>query len=295
MSDSTAPALSSDGPVAIVCGGGQFPGAVADAVARHGRRVFLFPIRGWADPQTAARYPHQWIALGQLAPGLRRARAEGCRDVVLIGNLQRPSIWQLRFDVRTLLVLPSIIQAFKGGDDHLLSRVARIIEEQGLHLVGAHEVAPEILVPAGTLGAVQPSEQDRADIARGLSLIAAIGPFDIGQAVVVAANQVLAVEAAEGTDAMLERVAALRREGRIRLPARTGVLVKGPKPGQDRRFDLPSIGPRTVETAAAAGLAGIAVEAAGAITANLEAMVQAADAAGLFFVGASAAGTGGQP
>ena len=286
MSAPAAPDLSSDSPVAIVCGGGQFPAAIADAVTRRGRRVFLFPIRGWADPDVVARYPHQWIALGQLAPGLRRARAEGCRDVVLIGNLLRPSIWQLRFDLRTLLVLPRILQAFKGGDDHLLSRVARIIEEQGLHLVGAHEVAPEILVPAGTLGGIRPTDQDRADIARGLALVAAIGPFDIGQAVVVAANQVLAVEAAEGTDAMLERVAALRREGRIRLPARTGVLVKGPKPGQDRRFDLPSIGPRTVEAAAAAGLAGIAVEAAGAITADLEAMTHAADAAGLFFVGA---------
>lgn len=286
MSDSAAPALSSDSPVAIVCGGGQFPGAVADAVTRSGRRVFLFPIRGWADPDVVARYPHRWMALGQLAAGLRRAHAEGCRDVVLIGNLLRPSIWQLRFDVRTLLVLPRIIRAFKGGDDHLLSGIARILEEQGFRLVGAHEVAPEILIPAGTLGAIQPSDQDRADIARGLALVAAIGPFDIGQAVVVANNQVLAVEAAEGTDRMLERVATLRREGRIRLPARTGVLVKGPKPGQDRRFDLPSIGPHTVETAAAAGLAGIAVEAAGAITADLEAITHAADAAGLFFVGA---------
>lgn len=295
MSSTAAPALSSESPVAIVCGGGQFPGAVADAVTRRGGRVFLFPIRGWADAQTAARYPHHWIALGQLAPGLRRARAEGCRDIVLIGNLQRPSLWQLRFDLRTLLVLPRIMQAFRGGDDHLLTRVARIIEDQGLRLVGAHEVAPEILVPAGTLGAVQPTERDCADVARGLALIAAIGPFDIGQAVVVANSQVLAVEASEGTDGMLARVAALRREGHIRLPARTGVLVKGPKPGQDRRFDLPSIGPRTVEAAAAAGLAGIAVEAAGAITADLEAMVHAADAAGLFFVGAPAAALGAQP
>jgi UDP-2,3-diacylglucosamine hydrolase len=289
MSDPAAPALSPDSPVAIVCGGGQFPGAVAEAVMRRGRRVFLFPVRGWADPDVAERYPHQWIALGQLAAGFRRAHAEGCRDVVLIGNLLRPSIWQLRFDVRTLLALPRIIRAFKGGDNHLLSGVARILEDNGFRLIGAHEVAPEILIPAGTLGGIRPNDQDRADIARGLSLVAAIGPFDIGQAVVVANNQVLAVEAAEGTDAMLERVAALRREGRIRLPSRTGVLVKGPKPGQDRRFDLPSIGPRTVETAAAAGLAGIAVEGAGAITADLQAMTRAADAAGLFFVGAPAA------
>ena len=292
MSEPATLALPSGNPLAIVCGGGQFPGAVADAVTRRGRRVFLFPIRGWADPEVVARYPHQWVALGQLAAGLRRVHAEGCRDVVFIGNVLRPSLWQLRFDVRTLLLLPRIIQAFKGGDDHLLSNVARIVEEQGLRLVGAHEVAPEILVPAGTLGATAPTARDHADIARGLSLIAAIGPFDIGQAVVVADNYVLAVEAAEGTDAMLARVAALRREGRVRTPARTGVLVKGPKPGQDRRFDLPSIGPRTVEAAAVAGLAGIAVEAAGAITADLEAMTRAADSAELFLVGAPSARRG---
>jgi DUF1009 family protein len=259
---------------------------VVEAVIRRGRSVVLFPIRGWADPAMVAGYPHHWLALGQFAGGLRRVRAEGCRDVVFIGNVLRPSLWQLRLDVRTLLLLPRIVRAFRGGDDHLLSGLARILEEHGLRMVGAHEVAPDILVPAGTLGSVAPTGQNLADVARGLSLIAAIGPFDIGQAVVVANNHVIAVEAAEGTDQMLTRVAALRREGRIRLPERTGVLVKGPKPGQDRRFDLPSIGPRTVESAAAAGLAGIAVEAAGAITADPQAMVRAADAAGLFFLGA---------
>lgn len=272
-------------PVAIVCGGGQFPRAVAEAVTRRGRGVVLFAIRGWADAEAVAQYPHHWLGLGQLARGLRHVRAEGCEEVVFIGNLLRPSLWQLGFDPRTFLLLPRIVRAFRGGDNHLLSGLAAIIEEHGLRLVGAHEVAPEILVPEGTLGSLQPREQDRADMARGLSLIHAIGPYDIGQAVVVAENRVLAVEAAEGTDQMLARVSALRREGRIRLSARTGVLVKGLKPGQDRRFDLPSIGPRTVETAAAAGLAGIAVEAAGAITADLQAMVAAADEARLFFVG----------
>jgi len=286
MSEIAAQASPSSSPLAIVCGGGQFPSAVAYAVTRRGRRVFLFPIRGWADPEAVARFPHEWVSLGQLAASLRRMRAEGCRDIVFIGNVLRPTLWQLRLDFKTLRLLPRIMQAFKGGDDHLLTNVARMIEEQGLRLVGAHEVAPDILVPAGTLGRVAPSERDEADIARGLSLIATIGSFDIGQAVVVADNYVLAVEAAEGTDAMLARVAALRREGRVRIPNGVGVLVKGPKPGQDRRFDLPSIGPRTVEAVAAAGLAGIAVEAAGAITADLQRMIRAADTAGLFLVGA---------
>src|SRR5947209_3903428 len=145
-------AAASQSPVAIVCGGGQFPGAVAEAITRRGRGVVLFPIRGWADADMVAKYPHHWLGLGQFARGLRRVRAEGCHDVVFIGNLLRPSLWHLYFDLRTFLLLPRIVSAFRGGDDHLLSTLARIIEEHGLRLVGAHEVAPEILVPTGTLG-----------------------------------------------------------------------------------------------------------------------------------------------
>jgi DUF1009 family protein len=162
--------------------------------------------------------------------------------------------------------------------------VARIFEDHGFRLLGAHEVAPEILVPDGVFGTHKPSAPDSADIARGLALLHAMGPYDVGQAAVICNNHVLALEAAEGTDQMLERIAQLRRNGRIRSP-KGGVLVKAPKPGQDRRFDLPSIGPRTVENAVAAGLSGIAAIAGGTIVAEAEAFVQAADKAGLFVVG----------
>ena len=278
------------GPLAIICGGGSLPLAVADVVAGRGRRVVLFPLRGWADPAAIARYPHHWIGLAQIVRLQRLARQEGCRELVFIGAVLRPSPRQLRPDLGTLRLLPRIVRLFWGGDDNLLTGIGRLFEEEGFRLLGAHDVAPEILVPAGALGRVHPTPRDLADIARGLSLIAATGPFDIGQAVVVADNRVLAVEAAEGTDRMLARVAELRREGRG-LPAKAGVLVKAPKPGQDRRLDLPSIGARTVEGAAAAGLAGIAVEAAGTIAADLQDVIRAADAAGLFLFGARANGS----
>src|SRR5215468_10424127 len=283
-------------PLAIICGAGNMPYRVADAVMGRGRRVVLFALIGWADPTQVSRYQHYWARIGQLGRLRRIARQEGCRDVVLIGALTRPAIAQLRFDLTTLMFLPRIIRAFAGGDDHLLTRVSRIIEDLGFRLVGAHEVAPEILVPAGQLGRHAPSERDRADIAVGQALLAALGPFDIGQAVVVARNRVIAVEAAEGTDRMLARIAQLRSDGVLALAAKTGVLIKAPKPTQDRRFDLPSVGARTVEAAAAAGLAGIAVEARGAVTADVDAMVRAADAAGLFVVGVPAADAArGQP
>jgi DUF1009 family protein len=185
-------------------------------------------------------------------------------------------------------VLPRIARAYRGGDNHLISGAARIFEDHGFRIVGAHEVAPEILMPEGPIGSLRPSERDQADIARALALLAATGPFDMGQAAVVADNHVLAVEAAEGTDAMLGRIADLRGQGRIAAPAGTGVLVKAPKPQQDQRFDLPAIGPRTVEEVARAGLAGIAVIAGGSIIAEPAAVAAAADKAKVFVVGLKA-------
>lgn len=285
---SATPAVGEEGPLALICGGGSLPLAVADMVAARGRKVLLFPLRGTADGAGVERYPHHWMHMGQVAKLMRLAHAANCRDMVFIGSLVRPSLWQIRFDFKTLMLLPRIAAAYRGGDDHLLSRVGRFFEQNGFHILGAHEVAPQILVPEGVLGRAQAAERDRADIALGFDYLRATGPFDVGQAVVVAEKHVLAVEAAEGTDQMLARVAELRASGRVFAPAGSGVLVKAPKPGQDRRFDLPSIGPLTVEGVARAGLAGIAVVAGGTVVAEPERLVAAADRANIFVVGAPA-------
>jgi UDP-2,3-diacylglucosamine hydrolase len=282
---SAVPASRNDGPLALICGGGSMPLAVADSVRASGREVLLFPLRGTADPAVVERYPNHWLYLGQGSKFLRLARAAGCRDVVFIGSMVRPSPWQIRLDLTTLRVLPRVLAAYRGGDDHLLSNIARLFEQFGFRLLGAHEVAPEILVPEGALGRSQPSENDRADIALGLDYLRASGPFDVGQAVVVAGKHVLAVEAAEGTDQMLVRVAEMRANGRIHSAAGRGVLVKAPKPDQDRRFDLPSIGPQTVENVVRAGLAGIAVVAGSTIMAEPAALTKAADRANIFVIG----------
>jgi hypothetical protein len=278
-------------PMAVICCGGSLPYAVADAAVAHGRRAVLFPVRGIADPGRVERYPHHWVALGQFGRFARMAKAEGCRDVVFIGSLIRPALTQIRFDTATLRLLPRLVSAFRGGDDHLLSAIGRIFEDNGFRILGAHDVAPNILLPEGRLGRVSPGERDRADIARGLAVLEAMSPFDIGQAVAVAGNHVLAVEAAEGTDAMLARIADLRQSGRLRAPAGSGVLVKAPKRGQDRRFDLPSIGPRTVEGVVRAGLAGIAVVAGGTIVAEPQRLIALANDARIFVIGIAEAGT----
>lgn len=272
-------------PIAIICGGGSFPAAVAEALARRGRRPVMFGIKGWADPKVVERYPHHWIALGQAGRFFRLARSEHCRDVLLIGTLLRPPLAQIRLDWGSIRLMPRVVGFFRGGDDRLLSGLARLMEEGGLRVVGIREAAPEIIVPSGVLGRCQPSARDRADIGYALKLIATLGPFDVGQAAVVANHHVLALEAAEGTDNLLTRIADLRQQGRVVTPTGVGVLVKAPKPGQDRRFDLPAIGPRTIENVARAGLAGLAVAAGSTIVAEADAVVAAADRANIFFTG----------
>jgi hypothetical protein len=279
------------GPLGIICGGGSVPLAVADAAARHGRRVVMFALRGVADAGVE-RYPCHWIVLGTLGRLFHLLRQEGCRDLVFIGSLTRPRWLGFPLDLATVRRLPRIARAFRGGDDHLLAGIARLFEDEGFRMLGAHEVAPEILLPEGPVGTRAPSEQDRIDIERGLALLAATGPFDIGQAAVVARRHVLAVEAIEGTDQMLDRVVTLRKEGRIRVPAGAGVLIKAPKPQQDRRFDLPAIGPETVEAVARAGLAGLAAVAGAAIVAEPQRVAQLAEARGVFVVGVKPTGAG---
>jgi UDP-2,3-diacylglucosamine hydrolase len=278
-------AATDEGPLGIICGGGAIPPAVAQAVMRRGRRVVLFPLRGIVDPDAVAAFPHCWIAVGQFGRFCRLARAEGCRDLVLVGGMVRPSLREVRLDWATLVAMPRIIRAFRGGDDHLLTGISRIFEAEGFHLLGAHEVAPDIAAPAGPLGRHVPDAAALEDIERGFALLSAISPFDVGQAAVIAKGRVLAIEAAEGTDGMLRRVIAMREDGRLGMPRGVGVLVKAPKLAQDRRFDLPSIGPDTVLNAYRAGLAGIAVVAGGTIIAEPLRLVEAADANGLFVVG----------
>jgi DUF1009 family protein len=272
-------------PVGVIAGGGAMPFAVADSLIARGGNPVLFALKGACDPKRVERFPHHWISVGQLGRATKLFRAEGCRDLVFIGTLVRPGLSEIRLDWGTLRVLGRVWSAFRGGDDHLLSGIGRILEQDGFRMVGIKDVAPDLLVPEGCLTRKAPDESAAADIAKGRDVLRALSPFDIGQAAVVIDNHVVAVEDIEGTDGLLARVARLRKEGRIRAKAARGVLVKAPKSGQDLRFDLPTIGPRTVEGPVAAQLAGIAIVAGNTIVVEPQAVIEAADAAGLFVTG----------
>jgi len=281
----TTKALEISSPVGLIAAGGVMPFAVADSLAARGIEPVLFALKGACDPSGAARFRHHWISVGQLGRAMKLFRSENCRDLVFIGTLVRPALSEIRLDWGTLRVLGRVWSAFRGGDDHLLSGIGRIFEQDGFRMLGIREVAPDLLMPEGCMTRVAPDQSAAADIVRGRAVLHALSPFDIGQAAVVIDGHVVGVEDIEGTDGLLARVARLRAEGRIRAKAARGVLVKAPKSGQDLRFDLPTVGPRTIEGAAKAQLAGIAIVAGNTIVVEPQTMIEAADAAGLFVTG----------
>jgi DUF1009 family protein len=278
-------ALDPSSPVGIVAAGGVMPFAVAESLIARGVKPVLFALRGACDPFAVERFRHHWISVGQLGRAMKLFRSENCRDLVFIGTLVRPALSEVRLDWFTVRVLGRLWTAFRGGDDHLLSGVGRIFEQDGFRMVGIKDVAPDLLAPVGCLTRIAPDQDATGDIAKGRDVLRALSPFDIGQAAIVIDGHVVGVEDIEGTDGLLARIERLRGEGRIRAKAGRGVLVKAPKSGQDLRFDLPTIGPRTVEGAARAGLAGIAIVAGHTIVVDPQGMIEAADAAGLFVMG----------
>ena len=281
----TGEALEISSPVGLIAAGGVMPFAVADRLIARGIDPVLFALRGICDPVAVARFRHHWISIGQVGRAIRLFRAENCRDLVFIGALVRPALSEIRLDWRTLRIIATVWAAFRGGDDHLLSSIGRILEQEGFRMVGIKDVAPDLLMPEGCLTRISPDQDAAADIARGRAVLRALSPFDIGQATVVIDGHVVGVEDIEGTDGLLARVAHLRSEGRIRARAARGVLVKAPKSGQDLRFDLPTIGPQTIQGVVKAGLAGVAVVAGNTIAVEPQAMIEAAGAAGLFVTG----------
>lgn len=270
----------------IIAGGGELPLAVARSAQQDSREVFVLGLRGWADPAIES-YAHAWVALGETRKMLELLHAHHCRDVVLCGRVARPRFSELKLDAKSVALLPKILTAARKGDDALLKFVVELLEKDGFHAVGVGDAAPGLLAREGALGHFAPSAEDMNDIAVGVRTVRRLGELDVGQAAAICGGLVLAVEAAEGTDAMIARIADLPESIRGTPSAPKGVLVKALKPRQDGKTDLPVIGIETVNRAKAAGLAGIAVEASTTLVINASGVTRAADEAGLFLYGFS--------
>ncbi|HET7412763.1 MAG TPA: UDP-2,3-diacylglucosamine diphosphatase LpxI, partial [Pararhizobium sp.] len=249
------------GRLAIIAGHGRLPHDVAEAARRAGEDPFIVGLKAETDRDWGG-FDHILIGTGDFAALEKAFRAHGIGRVVLSGGVQRRPDWRdIRPTRRVLAKVPSILRMLmRAGDDAVLRMVIALIEAEGHKVIGAHEVVPDLLAECGALTVCRPKPEDWRNISAGRAAALALGVLDVGQGAVAVGGRVVALEGAEGTDAMLERVAQLRRDGRI--TRRTGgVLVKFCKPQQEERADLPSIGLSTVANAAAAGLAGIAVEA----------------------------------
>lgn len=269
-------------PLVILAAGGQAPIDVAAAATQSGRKVFVVGLDGTADPGIAA-FPHAFAKWGQIGRIESLIRAHGATELVLVGTVsRRPDFSSIAVDFGALRHLPRIMKAMFGGDDAVLAKLSRYAEENGFRIVGAHEVAPDLVAAAGAVAGPAPSHDMLADAEQALAAARAIGAIDAGQGAVVVAGRVVALEGAEGTDAMLDRVAALRAEARVRWSGRAGVLAKCPKPQQDLRLDMPAIGPHTVEKVVEAGLAGIAIEAGRVMIASRAETVALADRTATF-------------
>jgi DUF1009 family protein len=272
-----------NGPLGIIAGRGPLPCAIADAAAARNLPIHVIGIRGEAS-EDIGRFSHTWMKWGEVGKLFGALKEHGCTDLIIIGGVNRPDFENVRFDLGAIKTLPFLLSLAKGGDEYLLSRIVRFFEDQGYRVHGAGDILPELLVPEGTLTKEAPTTEDFEDITLAFDVVQTMGKLDIGQAAVVAKGHVLAVEAAEGTDAMLARCAEIKSQGRSH-GARCGVLVKAPKPGQEERIDMPTIGPETVRRVAAAGLAGIAVAAGHTLLAERMVTLKLADAGKLFVFG----------
>lgn len=262
----------------ILAGSGPLPRRLVEACLAEARPFFVLAFDGETEPATVAGTDHAWVRVGAVGKAIGILKQAGCTDLVLAGPVRRRSPMAFRPDWRGLQFFARVGRR-AWGDDGLLSAVIQELETEGFQVVGAEAILPTLLAPSGAFGRLVPSADAMADIERGIEILKALGGLDIGQAVVIQQGVVLGVEAVEGTDRLMERCQDLHREGR------GGVLVKMPKPGQESRVDLPTIGSRTVERAERAGLSGIAVEAGGTIILDRDAIGKVADRLGLFVFG----------
>lgn len=271
--------------IGIIAGGGQLPVMLAESCLSSQTPFFIVALEGQASQEDLQPYPFDWSAMGTAGKLFDLLKSNECTKVVMAGKVGRPDFRSMKLDWRGSKILPTVIKRFALGDDSLFKAIVDIFEKEGFEVIGLDSLLEELVAPEGVLGKVIPSEQDEADIERAKQVAQSLGKLDIGQGAVICNQLVLAVEAAEGTDKMLERCASLPENVRGTPQSRRGVLLKMPKPEQERRVDLPTIGVNTVELCQKAGLSGIAIAAGGSLIVDRVNVIQLADKYGMFIKG----------
>jgi DUF1009 family protein len=271
------------GPLGLIAGNGALPVQLAAAQVASGGDIFIVGLANEAEAGIEA-YPHVWSPLGHLKAAADHLLGAGCTQMIILGGIQRPKLETLDFDAGGKWFVEQAMAGEQAGDDQLLKLIVAYFQSRGLLIQPAESVSSALTGRVGPQTS-HPFAPYEDDMARAREIAKTIGAQDIGQSVVVAQRLVLGVEGPEGTDALLQRVAGLAPEFLGTPEAKSGVLAKFPKPQQDRRIDLPTLGKRTVELAVQAHLAGIVYEAGGALFDDFDAMVALAEAQGLFLVG----------
>ncbi|HEX2760273.1 MAG TPA: UDP-2,3-diacylglucosamine diphosphatase LpxI [Rhizomicrobium sp.] len=269
----------------LIAGGGDLPRAVAFAARQAGRDVFVVPLVGSVTEDWINGFSHEWLSPGEPGRIIKAMKAHGVGEVLMCGRVDRPKFSELKLDAKGMLLLPKAIAAARKGDDALLRFIVGICEDEGLKAISVAEAAPALVCGEGALGRLTPDAEHRADIEAAFRIVHTLGALDVGQAAIVCEGLALAVEAAEGTDAMLARIPTLRESLRGSHGKPRGVLVKALKPTQDAKTDMPVVGVATVQGAAKAFLAGIALEAGASLILDKAAVAAEADRLGLFVIG----------
>lgn len=275
--------------IGLIAGSGDFPREIAEAIVASGQSVFILGLRGFAE-RGLRRFPHAFVDMLDPEQAIRILKQHAVRDIVLAGGVNRPGPAALFSIYSAYRHRDELRKLFNRGDDHVLRGVTAFLEDNGFRILGVDAVAPSVLAPSGAIGSIAMPDDCVASVERALSLLSDLGRYDVGQGVVMAGERILAIEGPEGTDAMLQRVHDMQRAKRVKLGHDSAILVKMAKPEQDRRVDLPAIGPKTIRSAMRAGLAGLVVAAHEVVLVERRKLQAEADQAGLFVVGVEVQG-----
>jgi UDP-2,3-diacylglucosamine hydrolase len=267
-----------DLPLALIAGGGVLPQHILQARKSAGQETFLLAIEGCTPTSLTELAPHAWVRIAAVGEAMEQLRRWGTKQIVMAGTIKRPPLRDLLPDAVGRELLKRLGGSLFSGDDKLLRSIVAFFEERGFTVVGAHEVCDELLAQKGTMTRAKADKISKKDIDLGIDVLRVLSPYDMGQAVIVHHGQVLGVEGREGTAALISRCSALKESA-------GGVLVKMCKVGQERRADMPAVGVETMMALAIGGYAGLCIGAGSTLMLGREAMIDAANQAGLFIEG----------